>query len=571
MNTEKVMQRLFWLSLLAFIVFLTGPTITRAETPPADNAGGMAASEQDPASVIKSVIEAAQHPYLKWPRFPSYQEEMQTLYSTQEYQPVWVVAGKPRKQVREVIDILLAADTRGLNPDDYDARTLERKWRELESGTAHPARELALFDTAVSIALLRHLADLHSGRINPKRVGYKLTIEPKKYDLAALIRTALEENNIPQLLAAVEPAFPQYRQLQEALQHYRRLAQDATLKPVPAKGVVKPGQTYAGLPQLRRLLIAFGDLPPGPADAGGGNLYAGALVDAVKQFQTRHGLAASGILDKPTYQQLNIPLQQRVQQIALAMERLRWLPELGQTPLIIVDIPAFQLWVYEHLDPTSGPILKMKVIVGKALDKQTPVFLENMRYLVFRPYWNIPPDIATKEILPGVRRNPRYLASHHMELVSQFSDNAVPLKTTSANLAKLGTGAVKVRQRPGPHNALGLVKFIFPNNESVYLHSTPQEQLFHRTRRDFSHGCVRVEQPVALAEFVLRDHSGWNQARITQAMNAAKPSTVQLSRPLPVLIFYTTVLADGEGTVSFYDDIYRYDAQLQRALLASHS
>jgi murein L,D-transpeptidase YcbB/YkuD len=560
---------LVWLRFgLLTLVLLAAPAITQAEPPSIGNGRDTATSDQDLAGDIKSVIDAAQNPYLKRPRFPSYQGELQALYG-EEYQPVWLVAGKPRKPLREVIDILLAADTRGLNPDDYDAKTLERKWRELQAGAAWSARDLALFDTAVSIALLRQLSDLHRGRINPKRVGYQLDIESKQYDLATLIKTALEKDSIPQTVAAVEPAFPQYQQLQEALQHYRRLAQDPTLKPVPVQGVVKPGQTYAGLPPLRRLLTAFGDLRPGPAGADSGNLYTGAVVEAVKRFQGRHGLAATGVLDKATYQQLNVPLQQRVQQIALALERLRWLPELGQTPLIIVDIPAFQLWVYDHLNPAGGPVLKMKVIVGKSLDKQTPVFLENMRYVVFRPYWNVPPDIAAKEILPAVRKNPKYLASHDMELVSQFGDNAVPLKPTSSNIAQLGTGAVKVRQRPGPRNALGLVKFIFPNNESVYLHSTPQEQLFKRTRRDFSHGCVRVEQPVVLAEFVLHDR-GWNQERVRQAMNAAKSSTVSLNKPLPVLIFYTTVLADGDGTVSFYEDIYGYDAQLKRALLAGH-
>jgi len=242
------------------------------------------------------------------------------------------------------------------------------------------------------------------------------------------------------------------------------------------------------------------------------------------------------------------PDSSAVHKIELAMERLRWLSELGSGRLLVVNIPMFRLWAFEKDRLDGMPSLDMGVIVGRAQTTRTPVFVSDMRSVVFRPFWNVPDSILRKEILPAVARDPRYLEKNDMEMI-RSGDRVV------------------VRQRPGPNNALGLVKFVFPNPYDVYMHGTPARELFARARRDFSHGCVRVEDPVALAGWALERNEGWNRARITAAMGGTETQTVNLASSIRVVLFYTTaVYMPADGTVRFAEDIYGYDASLERAL-----
>jgi murein L,D-transpeptidase YcbB/YkuD len=251
-----------------------------------------------------------------------------------------------------------------------------------------------------------------------------------------------------------------------------------------------------------------------------------------------------------------------VRQIELSMERLRWLPHLDGR-FVGVNIPMFRLWAVEatHTSP-----LAMNVIVGRALDTRTPVFVARMRQVVFRPYWNVPRSIVRGELLPLLRRDPAYLARHDMEIVRDAGDDARVVDASPANLLLLRDGALRLRQRPGQRNALGLVKFVFPNDSDIYLHGTPAQQLFARPRRDFSHGCIRVEDPVALAEWLLRNQPPWSRERIVAAMNGERTQFVTLARPLPVVLYYVTALAAPDGSVRFADDVYGHDARLERAL-----
>jgi murein L,D-transpeptidase YcbB/YkuD len=295
-------------------------------------------------------------------------------------------------------------------------------------------------------------------------------------------------------------------------------------------------------------------------------------VEGVKRFQIRHGLELDGILGKGTQAALRVPLAWRVRQIELALERLRWLPDLGDRRLIAINIPMFRLWAWDSTPPNDAPSLAMDVIVGRALSTQTPVFDEEMREVIFRPYWNVPRSILRNEILPILERDPDYLRRQNMEIVREAGDNAQPVEATAGNLVLLRQGALRVRQRPGPHNALGLVKFVFPNEEDVYMHGTPAQALFSRSRRDFSHGCVRVEDPVALAEWALKEHPEWTRDRILSAMAGTQSFHVSLARPIQVILFYTTaVVMPGDGTIHFADDIYHHDARLDRALARQYS
>jgi murein L,D-transpeptidase YcbB/YkuD len=287
----------------------------------------------------------------------------------------------------------------------------------------------------------------------------------------------------------------------------------------------------------------------------------------VRRFQVRHALEPDGVLGLATLAALNVPLATRVEQIELALERLRVLPPLGRQRFVVVNIPAFQLFAFDSVGGSGAPSLQMKVVTGKALDTRTPLLFEELRYVEFRPYWNVPRSILVKEILPLLRRRPSYLRSNQMEIVDP-RDNVLSDALTAEILRGLAAGELRVRQRPGPRNALGLAKFVFPNAANVYMHGTPQTELFSRTRRDFSHGCIRLEDPEALAAWVLQDQPAWSRAAIERAMSADGTTRVLLTRPMPVVVFYTTAVAAPDGTIRFYQDVYGHDRELVEALRA---
>jgi murein L,D-transpeptidase YcbB/YkuD len=371
-------------------------------------------------------------------------------------------------------------------------------------------------------------------------------------------------------LASLEPNYPVYQSLKEALARYRALARDDSLRPVPVVRVVRPGERYAGLDDLRRLLVALGDLVPKQQASTG--VYEEEMVEAVKRFQWRHALDTDGIIGGQTFRALNTPLSRRVRQLELTLERLRWLPHRADRMSLVVNIPAFRL---NALDPDEDDPLRlwMRVVVGKAIDKrQTPVFSDRMRYIIFRPYWNVPYSIAVRSVVPALEKDPSYLATNHYEITASYGDDP-GLKTyppTPENIAKLRSGSLVLRQKPGPHNALGLAKFIFPNAKAVYLHGTPARELFARSRRDFSSGCIRVEDPAALAELLLEKEEGWDRERIARAMEGPRPSRVNLSEPIPVFLLYATAVVDLGGTVFFFDDLYGHDERLEAVLEAGY-
>jgi murein L,D-transpeptidase YcbB/YkuD len=262
-----------------------------------------------------------------------------------------------------------------------------------------------------------------------------------------------------------------------------------------------------------------------------------------------------------------VPLTWRVTQIEMALERLRWLPHPGDKRLIALNIPMFRLWVWDVLQPSGVPLFGMDVIVGRALDRKTPVFVEEMREVIFRPYWNVPSSILRNEILPKLASDLDYLRREDMEIVRGPGDDAQRVEPTAENLAALRRGVLRIRQRPGPKNALWLIKFDFPNEEGVYMHGTPAQALFARSRRDFSHGCVRVQDPVKLAEWVLKDRPEWTRDRIVSATLGTQTIHVSLPRPIQVILFYTTAAVMPEdGTIRFAPDIYEHDTRLDRAL-----
>jgi len=477
---------------------------------------------------------------------------------------LWFSAGRPSADASEAADILASAADQGLDPRDYDAAPLARRLTQarLEPMLAEAAQRQ--LDAALTSALQHYLTDLRNGRVDPRQIHANFEVpRHAPLDLPALLREAVASHRVAEALRQAEPRLPMYASLRQALGRYRGLAdqqawQDA-LPPLPGRKLLA-GQAYAGTPLLARRLRALGDLPAG-IDVP--DRFEGVLVTGLQAFQERHGLTPDGVLGQSTRQQLNVTPAERARQIELSLERLRWTPFLQGPRMIVVNIPEFVLRAYEVQDARVDVQLSMKVIVGKALNTRTPLIEAAMRFIEFSPYWNVPPSIARHETIPRLRRDPAYFEQQGFEFVTGSGE--VVRALSAANLEAVLHGGWRIRQRPGPKNALGDIKFVFPNHDNIYLHHTPATQLFERERRDFSHGCIRVEAPVALAQFVLRDQPAWTEERIRETMAKGESSTLSLRQPLPVLIAYNTVLVKG-GRVFFYRDLYGHDRLLDAAL-----
>ncbi|CAG2135415.1 hypothetical protein LMG31506_01543 [Cupriavidus yeoncheonensis] len=479
-------------------------------------------------------------------------------------QPLWFAGGRPTPDAQQAVTALAGAEADGLTPKDYDAEGLTRALEQAATGPQAAPEAMEKLDNALSDAMRRYLSDLHHGRVDPRKVHANFTAPASaQFEPDSYLRAAVASHRLPDAIREAAPSFPLYGTLRDALARYRALAaQPGWERPLPAPpgGKLTSGQAYSGIAELARRLQALGDMA---ADARVPRRYAGAVVDGVKAFQSRHALEADGTIGAGTLAQLNTPPAARVRQIELTMERLRWTPLAEGPRVIVVNIPEFMLRAYEYNDGKLDIKLEMKVIVGKALDTRTPLFKEDMRYIEFSPYWNVPPSIARSETIPQLRRDPAYFTRQGFEFVS----NGKAVTTLSdANLDAVLNGQMRIRQRPGPMNALGDIKFVFPNNQNIYLHHTPTPQLFKRDRRDFSHGCIRVEEPVALAQFVLKDMPGWTEARIRQAMTKGQSNTVALQQPLPVVLAYGTAIARANGRIYFLPDIYGQDKLLDQAL-----
>ena len=414
---------------------------------------------------------------------------------------------------------------------------------------------------------MRYISDLHIGKVNPKHFDFGFDVESKKLDLPEFLKTdVVDAPDVASVLSQVEPPYPGYKRTIQALQSYLQLEKQSDGEQLPATGkTVAPGDSYPGVPQLVRLLRLTGDLPADanlPADQ---SVYQGPIVDAVKNFQGRLGRTPDGRITSQTLADLNVPISFRVRQMQLTLERWRWLPEIYQKSPIVANIPEFRLRAYDENFKIG---LTMNIVVGKAYDHSTPVFENKMAYVVFRPYWSVPYSIARAEFFSRIARDPDYLAKKGFEVVNSRQEVVAAGTVTNEVLDQLRAGKLFIRQNPGPKNSLGLVKFIFPNDYNIYMHDTPEQVFFSKSRRDFSHGCIRLERPADLAVWVLRNNPGdWNIARVRAAMNgSASNQQVNLAHPIPVLIVYATVIVTEDGTVHFYDDIYGHDGTLEKIL-----
>ena len=363
---------------------------------------------------LRAIASAGQLPELRWPNFSDYREHVQSFYQPSDYTPAWIRAGQPTPQALAIIEMLKQADSRGVDPEDYDGSRWANRVARLQ--TPHESGEEAIFDAALTVCSMRYISDLHIGKINPEHFKFGLSVEAKKYDLPAFLRERLVNGDVKTELAQIGPPFAGYKRTLEALRRYLQLARedDGESLPVPSKPIA-PGSPYDGIRRLTRLLRLLGDLPATAAVPADSNLYQGALVDAVKRFQGRHGLKPDGRLDQQTLKNLNTPLSRRVDQLRLTLERWHWLPDRFTEPPIVVNIPEFRLRAY---DSSGNIVLAMNAIVGRAFRHKTPVFEGDMRFVVFRPYWNVPPGIQRSEIVPAVQKDRDYIAKKGFEVVT---------------------------------------------------------------------------------------------------------------------------------------------------------
>ena len=522
---------------------------------------------------LHAIMDAAELADLHWPAFGKYQSEVRDFYDSSDRLLPWMRPTGPGPQALAIIRLLNHADREGLDPEDYDVPRWEGRIQAL--GQRNPALEsdLVRFDVALTVSVMRYISDLHLGRVNPHLIHHELDIDHTNFDLSEFLRDKVvnaSDKEIQIAIEAVEPPFPTYDRTRNALGTYLELSRrdDGELLPTPRKAI-KPGDSYAGLSRLARLLGLLGDLSETEKGVEAPGVYGEPLVSAVKHYQRRHGLEPNGLIDWQTLQDLNTPLNHRVAQLQLTLERLRWLPHQFQRPPIVVNIPEFRL---RAVDEQYHWVLFMKVVVGRAYRNQTPVLASSVKSVIFWPYWNVPLSIVRAELLPLIQKDPAYLAKNGYEIVAGAGAVVIQSALTGGIKRQLRSGKLGIRQVPGPDNALGLLKFDFPNAHDVYMHGTPAMQLFSRSRRDFSHGCIRVEDPVALAAWLLRDQPGWTAAHVRDATLEGKTFRVDLERPVPVLIVYGTALVMEDGEVHFFRDIYGQDALLEQALLArSHS
>ncbi len=484
---------------------------------------------------------------------------------------VWVEKSRANALAKEAIDILMAAEAEGLNPSDYDVTALQQQQRALDEWFGADAASAQSLDATLTKSLLRYLNDVALGRVTAKDVHQNYDASSyRAFDavqhLNAAVSAPRRGSTFTAVMAQAAPNFPLYPALKRALADYRNLIADpAWSEPlaIPAGNKLELGDHYSDLSRLQARLLLLGDLP----ELLPANNYDLQLVQAVESFQGRHGLLVDGVIGPQTLEAFNVTPLQRVAQIALSMERLRWTPLQQGNRLIVVNIPGFTLYAYEV--DAQGKLniqVEMRVVIGRSLNHRTPIFDEDMQFIEFSPYWNIPISIARSEMIPAIERNADYLANKGMEFVDRQGN--ISFAVSAEKLQAVRNGQLRIRQRPGPSNALGDIKFIFPNNQNIFLHHTPATELFSRNRRDFSHGCIRVEDPVALAQFVLQDEPQWTLDRIREAMTAGTSRTVKLRTPLPVLIGYSTVIA-RDTKVYFYPDIYDHDRILDQALRAA--
>ncbi|MFC6998009.1 L,D-transpeptidase family protein [Rufibacter roseus] len=490
---------------------------------------------------------------------------VEKFYQSRRYQLAWFRNGKLVSHADKLIEAIEHARKEGLNPKDYRVKNIREAYRAFESmSQVDPRKEKTQqeLDVALTASYFNYASDFYKGTVDPHSTSaIEWEIRKNKIKLDKALTEILAQKDSTHPFYEFEALHQGYQKLREALVRYRQIKEQGGWSEVKGQDIVKPNDTAQVVVEVRKRLLPQQTVQEQDTAFW---VYDLQVETAVKDFQKRHGLTVDGILGPQTYGALNVSVDERIDQILLNMERWRWLPkdldaDNSQNRYVMVNIPGFRVSVYED----GKEALRMKAVVGKTMHA-TPIFSHQIQYLMFSPYWNVPNSIVEEEIAPKLQRNRNWLSSQNMEMVNTFGPNARRIPVSRVNWYTMTRHNFKyrIRQRPGPNNALGRVKFMFPNEYAVYLHDTPADHLFSEAGRDFSHGCVRVERPAELATYLLQEKPGWNRNRVENAMNASTQQRVDLPENVPVYLVYFTAWVEDDGTVHFRDDIYGHDKAL---------
>jgi murein L,D-transpeptidase YcbB/YkuD len=493
-------------------------------------------------------------------------QQIPLFYAERQFMPAWIDASGLRPMGLDFIRALEWAGQDGLLPEDYHLGAIHAILKEMEAEaslpTGHKADQWARMDLLLTDAFLLLSSHLSGGRVNPETMHKDWIITGNRVDIVAALNGALDESQIEPSLDRLRPTHKGYAGLRQALNQLSAIEQLGGWPSVPAGPTIRPNERNARVPAVRERLEKGGDLamtePPQDLE-----LMDTALVASLKKFQARHGLEPDGALGQRTLEELNVTVQERIRQIELNLERWRWLPKQPGERYIAVNIADFSLMVVERQEIA----LTMRVVVGRPA-RRTPVFSSPMTYMVISPYWTVPPTIAIEDILPKAIEDPGYFAKESIKVYYGWDEGnaAVDPRQINWRLYSKGNFPFRLVQEPGSENALGHLKFMFPNRFSVYLHDTPNRKLFGKVQRDFSSGCIRVENAVALAEYLLKDSPNWNGEKLRAAIKKNQQQIVTLATAVPVHLLYMTAWLDGNGEVQFRKDIYKRDAQLDLVL-----
>ncbi|MEE8298995.1 MAG: L,D-transpeptidase family protein [Thermodesulfobacteriota bacterium] len=520
------------------------------------------------------------------------------LYEERNYVPLWIDNDGPSSQAYEMIEIIRNSDNEALDPDYYNISEIESILKRIEqdrnSGDSYDALDLAELELLLSNSFLTYTHDLHYGRVRAEQINLELLSGERPVNLSKLLVTAVETDQVQETLEGLLPKYPMYAMLRISLKEYREIAAKGGWQPVAYGNKFKKGARGQRVLALSKRLKVTGELD---SSIPGSEVFDDSLDQAVRKYQQRNGLYVDGVVGISTIEALNVPVEERISQIELTMERWRLLPQYLGNRYILVNIANYHLYGIENNNDT----INMRIVVGKP-QWNTPMFSEEMTHLIINPYWNIPPSIFKDDIAPKIMEDSEYMSKQNMDAmglkapekivveeaeVLEVVENVEATEVTDGDntgetelseveiqnkkaqeeyISKVLSGKYRLRQNPGPGNPLGRIKFLFPNKHSVYLHDTPNRGFFKKAQRNFSHGCIRVEKPLELAEFVLSSNPSWTQNTIQSSINKMKTKTVHLDESITVYILYFTTWVDNEGTVNFHKDIYGLDKTLYNAL-----
>lgn len=490
------------------------------------------------------------------------------FYEARDFVPAWLAGGGPTAAMDDLVSAIREAWKSGLDPEAYRLSRVQSLVEDLKKGRGPKDPEgFVDLDMILTDSFLLLASHLESGVVDPETIKAKWFIKTRQADLSAVLQDALAAGAIKESLNALTPRNPWYGSLEEALMSTVEIQKKGGWGEVPAGPTLKKGATGPRVEALLRRLSAGGDLPAVESSAGPAAalppVFDDALVEGLKRFQARHGLEPDGSAGPATIEALNVPVERRIDQIKANLERWRWLPLNFGERFVLVNIASFTLDVIEN----GRSVLRMPVIVGRDY-RETPVFGAAMTYLLLNPTWTVPPKLAVEDILQKVQKDPGFLEEKKIRVFSDWTEKATEIDP--ATIDWMGLSATRfpyqLRQDPSPENSLGRIAFMMPNSYSVYLHDTPDKGLFERAERILSSGCIRLADPIGLAEYLLAGQADWDRPAILNAIDEGATRIVRLSRPVPVFMVYLTAWVDDRGVVQFQRDVYGRDSRLIRAL-----